>query len=105
MDKREALIAEGLTEGEADYLLSGGSNTGRLEMPGPSDDASTASTTAEHAAQRGARQDSDFAERDAELRDLRERHARLDERMRIFREAAEQPESQPQPKQKPDRES
>jgi hypothetical protein len=103
--KREALIAEGLTESEADYLMSGGTKTDGLELSASPDDASTASTTEEAAPQRGARQQTDTAGRDAELRELRERNARLDERMRIFREAAEQPEAPPQQRQKPDRDS
>lgn len=103
--KKDALIAEGLSPGEADYLLSGGSNTAGLELPDSADDASAASTTVEHAPRRERQEGTDLAGQDAELRDLREKHARLDERMRIFREAAEQPEAQAQPKQRPDRES
>jgi hypothetical protein len=77
--KREALIVEGLSEAEADYLISGGTKTDGLELSASPDDTSTASSTmVENTGQRGSHHDSDFGAREAELRDLRERHARLD---------------------------
>lgn len=160
MDKRAALIAEGLSEGEADYMTSGGSNADGLMPPdqssyaGDADDrpgdqagAQGGNQTGNQApGQAGAQpgvqgqpqpqgqdqddpdnpappQNSPFypqwqrekrrrQELTAQLRDTnealtgeRERWARLDERMRLFREAMEQPEPQAQPRPKPDRES
>jgi hypothetical protein len=107
--KREALIAEGLTEGEADYLLSNGTNTDGLELPAAADDASQAPAAAPPSEGRQRVPDTDIATRENELRELREKSTRLDERMRIFREAMEAPDAAAQaaaqPKPKPDREA
>jgi hypothetical protein len=107
--KREALIAEGLSEGEADYLLSNGTNTEGLELPAAVDDTSPTTAAAPPSEGRQQVPDHDIAAREGELRELRERNSRLDERMRIFREAMEAPDAAAvaaaQPKAKPDRES
>ena len=90
--KREALIAEGLTEGEADYLLSGGTKTDGLELPASLDDATPpAPATAPSSTAREQPHDANLAASDNELREWREKATRLDERMRVFREAMEQP--------------
>ncbi len=91
--KREALIAEGLSEGEADYLLSNGTDTEGLELPAAVDDASPAPAAAPPSEGRQRVPDHDIAAREGELRELRERNARLDERMRVFCEAMEQPDA------------
>jgi hypothetical protein len=69
--KREALIAEGLTEGEADYLLSGGTKTDGLELPASPDEASPPSAAAPSSVARERVPDHDIAAREAELRELR----------------------------------
>lgn len=147
--KRDALIAEGLSEAEADYMVSGGSKTDGLnfdesggyvgdieerpaerreqqppppaadaqqQTPPPADDDADNPPPPTNSPfypqwQREKRKRQDLAEqlktRDGELTSEREKWARLDERMRLFREAMEQPEQQPpaEVKQKPDRES
>jgi hypothetical protein len=110
--KREALIREGLSEPEADYLLSGGEKVDGLNLPDTTDDASPSAAAVPSSDGNGRdRQASDarLVEREAELTTLRERNARLDERMRVFREAVEAPDAAAvaaaQPKAKPDREA
>jgi hypothetical protein len=109
--KREALIAEGLSEGEADYLLSGGTKTEGLELPASPDDSPAPAPAPSSDGNGRDRQASDarLVEREAELTTLRDRNARLDERMRVFREAMEAPDAAAQaaaqPKPKPDREA
>src|SRR5437879_2392713 len=145
--KRDALIAEGLSEAEADFMVSGGTKTDGLNLSGDNaagHDAKTSASADEtmerlpdasvkdgqveedeldpNAAvpyQKYSRDKKRFQgqikERDdrlatttAELAAEREKWARLDERMRVFREAAESPDpaaAQPQPRQKPDREA
>jgi hypothetical protein len=101
--KFAALVAEGLSEGEARYLVSEGTDTTGLNPP--EHDDTSESTVSALPSEGRERQSQDAVARESELRDLRERNARLDERMRLFREAIEQPEQQVQPKQKPDCES
>ena len=151
--KRAALIAEGMTEGEADFMLSGGAKAEGLTPPAdpaaspqPAPAAPAASETAPQpaAAQASSPQapaqapaeddepepardsayypqwqrekkrrqqlqsdlrarDDRLAQQDQELAKRREDWARLDERLSIFRQAAEPPPQQP--RAKPDRES
>jgi hypothetical protein len=167
--KKAALIAEGMTEGEADYIMSGGMKSEGLTPPGgdasgaskegdqgasqdaASDAAKQAATTAQQAApadkgqaaaQPGKEDDGEEGEtwvpakdslyyphwkrekqqrqqlqtelrtRDerlttlsTELEDSRQKWARIDERLKVFREAVEQPPEPDKPKPKPDRET
>ncbi len=126
--KRDALIDEGLTEAEANYLVSGGTQTeGLTPPPGSSyfSDTGDGREPAAHAAAAGhlPRPDADAAPRPdgrqsdahagsaaardrdlAELDRLREIAARQDERLRIFGEAMQEAAA-PQPRPKPDREA
>jgi hypothetical protein len=107
--KIAALVEEGLSEGEARYLTSGGSDTTGLELPSSSDDSAPSPAAAPSLEQRERAPDTDLAARENELRELREKSTRLDERMRVFREAMEAPDAAAvaaaQPKPMPDREA
>lgn len=145
--KRAALIEEGMTEGEADYMLSGGLKDEGLTPPPPAEEEATepaqGATDAGPAGQARPAQPAQVEEDDLEpardnpyypqwrrekakrhqlteelrkrdeaiaaeravAQQEREKWARLEERMRVFREAAEQPAEQPQARVKPDRES
>jgi hypothetical protein len=108
--KISALVEEGLSEGEARYLVSGGNDATGLELPSSPDDAAPTPAAAPSSDRREQAPDHDLAARDNELRELREKSSRLDERLRIFREAMEAPDAAAtaaaaQPKPKPDRES
>jgi hypothetical protein len=109
--KIAALVEEGLSEGEARYLVSGGSDTAGLELPASPDDSTPPAPATSDTQRQDRRQasDADIATRDNELSELRERNARLDERMRVFREAFDQPDpatvAAAQPRPKPDRDS
>jgi hypothetical protein len=109
--KIAALEAEGLTRAEAEYLTSGGLKTEGLNLPDTADDASPLPAAPVPSSDGRERQPADtrLAERETELTSLRDRNARLDERMRVFREAMEQPDAAAvaaaQPKVKPDREA
>lgn len=148
--KRDALIAEGLTEAEADYLVSGGTKTDGLNLSGDNSggqgegktssasddtieripDTEVGAKDADEADNPPPPKDSPFypqwqrekrrrqdlqaelknrnellTTRGNELAAEREKWARLDERLRLFREATEQPDPAAQPKVKPDREA
>lgn len=144
LDKRSALIAEGLSEGEADFLVSGGTKADGLTPPqtetyveeeaappeqtqqtqqqtqqqtrGDEDDNPEPPRNSPFYAQwhreKNKRQqlqdelrtrDERLSQTTSELTDLREKWARIDERMRLFREAAEPPPAAPPAP--PDRES
>jgi hypothetical protein len=123
--KRDALIAEGLTEAEADYLVSEGRQTegltpppGSSYVPEPaersgsnSSDYSTQSQPSHSNDQQSHQSqsyDGERAQRDQErreLQELRDRNARLDERMRIFNEAVNSGQQQQQYQGPPDAES
>jgi hypothetical protein len=109
--KTAALIDEGLTPGEAEYFASGGRNAEGLTPP--SESAAEVATPPAGSSERLEPVPSDLhrelrqrdealaAERSATQQE-REKAARLDERLRLFYEAVEQPVA---PKQKPNRES
>ncbi len=113
-DKSAALIEEGLTPGEADYLTSGGRNAEGLSPP--SDDGDAPGMTAAAPPARSepgfeslqrelkAREDALAAER-AQTQEHRERATRLDERLRIFQQAVEpepaKPAAPPDPESDP----
>ena len=137
MDKRSALIGEGLTEAEADFLISGGQKTEGLDLPAsdatpppestdapPADPASDAVTGAETKEpeddelpssdgkipyQRFSREKerrkealaelektrSKAAELEAKYADINSKWTRLDERLKVFQEAAAPQEEKP----------
>jgi hypothetical protein len=107
--KISALVEEGLSEGEARYLVSGGNDATGLELPSSPDDGAPSPAAAPSLEGRQQVSDHDIAARETELNSLRERNFRLDERMRVFREAMEAPDAAAvaaaQPKAKPDREA
>jgi hypothetical protein len=107
--KTQALLDEGLTPGEARYLTSSGEDDSGLNLdePARADEPASTSAAQEPAALQRDRspQDDTGAARENELRELRERNARLDERLTIFRQAVEQPAESDKPKLKPDRET
>ena len=110
--KTAALVDEGLTPGEADYLTSGGRNAEGLTPPAESVAGVTTSPAGSERPepqpvpsdfQRELRQRDEAlaAERSATQQE-REKTARLDERLRLFHQALEPSE---QPRQKPNRET
>ena len=154
--KRTALIAEGLTEAEADFMISGGTKTDGLNLSSdgtpsekvivePVRDIDDKAPPADAKGQQQPHADDDadsppppkdspfysrwqrdrqrrqelqtaLKERDdklaatsVEMAAEREKWARLDERLRVFREASEAPDpaalAAAQPKTKPDREA
>lgn len=158
-DRRQQLISEGMSEAEADYMMSGGTKTDGLQVPQGSEtyvqdadeprqvqqqepvpqQTQAAPAVHEQQHQQAAAEDPDNPEpardspfyqqwhrekrrrqelteqlrqRDERLAAVtgentqyREHWARLDERLRLFREAAEAPPEQQRPAAPPDRES
>lgn len=145
-EKRAALIAEGMTEGEADFMLSGGAKADGLdaatppvaaEAPAADTAKDAAKPTADAAPAAAAVEEDDpeppkdspfyrqwhqekrrrqslqtelkarddrLAETNNQLTSMQERWARIDERLRVFREAADQSQ-ETKPPAKPDREA
>jgi len=107
-----ALVAEGLTPGEAEYFTSGGTKTEGLSPP--SDDGTAAATQpaprtseqqpagiSEMQRELKSRDEALAAERAATARE-RERATRLDERMHLYHQAMEHASQPAQPAAKPD---
>jgi hypothetical protein len=100
-----ALMDEGLSEGEARYFTSNGEDTSGLNLP--ADDggySSDVETSAPSTARPAGSSDLErqIQERDTRLNQLtsenaqfREHYARLDERLRLYREASEPPPDKP----------